>query len=1077
MLKGFSILVLFIACLAQGQVKPDVVLTTGHNDQINAMEISPNGHFLASASNNKQVKIWDIATGMEFRTISGTAGRVEQLAFAPNNRFLAGTSFNEELLVWDIITGETIHSGIAGSSRGIRFSKDGNQLFYINENSQISVYDFTTKSTSVLSDKYATDFVADINKEIVYVLDHQGNMHTISMTSGETITTYSLFDEFNYPFSNSDISPDGKYLAYGFTDDKLRIFNTEKGEFEFESEKYGSKIVSLAIDREKPVVYVSTHDGDLILFNYRSKKVVEKGTVSNSPFRIQCVESHPDGEMVFLANNDLITMYNFKRKRMFKELAPRVSRIYNMAYDPTGHYLAVATDKLQLKIWDLNLNKVVNSIPGFFPCEFTPDGKSIVAMTNQINLGLFDVESGDQIKNYDTGYEIIQTVAVSNDGKKLTGAGFQNKIKVWDIESTKMEVVLEGHEAGILALDFHPTKPWIVSGSLDQTARVWNYETKKELKKFEEQIISIHDVKFSPNGEQLATAAWDKTIYLRSTSDWSLDHILKEHVNIVNTIDYSADGKTLISGAGNNSVGAADNSVIIWDTKTGKSSCQFQDHRGEIIKVICDPINNRFFSASVDGAVKYSDYGTCELVATYQAIGETEFMIYTPDNYYMASRKALQGIAFRMGEKLVPFDQFHIHLNRPDIVAQRIGKSSEKLINLYYYLYKKRLKKLNLDEGSLKMDFNLPNVKIETKFEIVTAEPSQKLWISAWDDDYNLKSLHVYVNNVPIYGEQGLKIDGNVKSIRKEIEIPLIQNKNKILISCMNSNGVESLYEGFEIIRDTDLEKHDLYIAAIGVSNYQDERFNLKYPTKDAQDILNKFEESKNRYKNVHSKLLINEDVTKEGVQELAQFFSSCTHEDFAIIFIAGHGVLNVDYDYFYGSYDMDFDNPDDRGIPYALISGLLDKVKAYQKLLIMDTCHSGELDEDDIEEGQDPEIEEGDVQFRGVATNIRKKKGVGLDNSRKYTESLFSDMSKGTGATVISSAGGAEYAMESDQWHNGLFTHVFIQGLNEKAGRDVYLSEIRAYVNEQVIELSNKKQTPTAREENINMDYIIFGK
>tara|TARA_B110000046_G_scaffold149129_1_gene157218 strand:+ start:1224 stop:1328 length:105 start_codon:yes stop_codon:yes gene_type:complete len=34
---------------------------------------------------------------MEFRTISGTAGRVEQLAFAPNNRFLAGTSFNEEL--------------------------------------------------------------------------------------------------------------------------------------------------------------------------------------------------------------------------------------------------------------------------------------------------------------------------------------------------------------------------------------------------------------------------------------------------------------------------------------------------------------------------------------------------------------------------------------------------------------------------------------------------------------------------------------------------------------------------------------------------------------------------------------------------------------------------------------------------------------------------------------------------------------------------------------------------------------------------------------------------------------------
>ncbi|MFT5820674.1 MAG: WD40 repeat protein [Crocinitomix sp.] len=1074
----FSILILFIACLTQGQIMPDVVLTTGHNDQINAMEITPNGQFLASASNDKQIKIWDIGTGMEYRTISGMAGRVEQLAFSSNNRFLAGTSFNEELLIWDIITGEVIHSALAGSSRGLSFSKDGNELFYINDDSQISVYDLIVKTTKVLSENNTIDFAADVEKGMIYSLDHLGAMQKISMSNGTTVEVYQLFDEFNFPFCNSDITPDGKFIAYGFNDDKLRIFNTEKGEFEFESRKYDSKIVSLTIDQDKPIVYISSHVGDLILFNYETKKVVEKGVVSNSPFSIQCVQSHPDGEIVFLANNDLITLYDFKRKRVFRQFAPRVSRIYNMAYDPTGHYLAVATDDLELKIWDLGLNRVIGSVPGFFPCEFTPDGKSIVAMSNQINLGLFDVESGKRIKTFDTGYELIQTVAISNDGKKLTGAGFKNKVKVWDIESTKMEAELEGHEGGILALDFHPSKPWIVSGSLDQTARIWDYEKKKELIKFEEQTISIHDVKFSPDGNHLATAAWDKTIYLRSTSDWSLDHILIEHVNIVNTIDYSADGTTLISGAGNNAVGAADNSVIVWDTKTGKSICQFQDHRGEIIKVICDPLNNRFFSASIDGAVKYSDYKTCELIATYQAIGAKEFMIYTPDNYYMASRSALQGIAFRMGEKLVPFDQFHIHLNRPDIVAQRIGKSSEKLINLYHYLYKKRLKKLNLDEGSLKLDFNLPTIKIESKYEIVTTEPSQKLWISAWDDDYNLKSLHVYVNNVPIYGEQGFIIDGNIKSIRKEIEIPLVNKKNKILISCMNSNGVESLYEGFEIIRDSDVEKHDLYIAAIGVSNYKDERFNLKYPTKDAQDILNKFNEEtgKERYNEVHSKLLVNEAVTKEGIQSLGEFFSACTHEDFAIIFIAGHGVLNVDYDYFYGAYDMDFDSPDERGIPYTQISGILDKVKAYQKLLIMDTCHSGELDEDDIEEGQDPEVEQGDVQFRGVASNIRKKEGVGLDNSRKYTESLFSDITKGTGATVISSAGGAEYAMESDQWRNGLFTYVFIQGLSQKVSGDVYLSEIRAYVNREVRKLSNEKQIPTAREENINMDYIIFG-
>ncbi len=207
-----------------------------------------------------------------------------------------------------------------------------------------------------------------------------------------------MFDEFNYPFSNSDISADGKFIAYGFNDDKLRVFNTEKGEFEFESKAYKTKIISLAIDRDKPILYVSSHDGYLVLFNYKTKKVVESVTVENSPFRIQSAEAHPDGEIVFLTNNDLITLYDFKRERVFKEFAPRVSRIYNMAYDPTGHYLAVATDKLELKIWDLKLNRVVGSIAGFFPCEFTPDGRSIIAMTKQINLGLFDVESRKKSK-------------------------------------------------------------------------------------------------------------------------------------------------------------------------------------------------------------------------------------------------------------------------------------------------------------------------------------------------------------------------------------------------------------------------------------------------------------------------------------------------------------------------------------------------------------------------------------------------------------------------------------------------------------------------------------------------------
>lgn len=1075
-LIGFVFVLLF-GFLGFAQESPDVVLTTGHNDQINAMDVTPNGRFLASASNDKQIKIWDLSTGMEFRTISGTAGRVEQLAFSPDNVHLAGTSFNEELLVWNVISGEVIYSGKAGATRGLTFSKDGKRLYFVDENSNTAVFDMDTKGIKRLCDIYSTEFVVDKTNQKLYILDHLGNIHKVDMNSGATDHTTQLFDSFTVPFSNSDITQDGRYIATGYADDKLRIYDTEKKEFHYESKAFDSKLVSLAFDHSKPIVYVSLHSGDIVLFNYKTKKEVERTNLRNSPFRTQCLSAHPDGEIVLFANNDLITLFDFNKRKVFKQLERRVNRIFNMAYDPMGRYLAVATDKAQLKLWDLRLNKVVDSIPAFFPCEFTPDGKSIIAMTYQINLGLFDVESGKQVKTFNTDAELIQSVSVSPDGKKLAGAGYQNIVKVWDLETTDRIASMSGHMGGILSLDFHPEKPWVVSGSLDQTARVWDYSTKKELVKFEEQTVSVKSVKFSPDGTQLATAAWDKSIYLRKTGTWEIEHKLTGHVNIINTIDYSGDGTVLISGGGNNSVGDADNSVICWDTKTGDNLCQFKDHRGEILKVISDPQANRFFSASVDGAVKYSDYSTCELVATYQAIGSKEFMIFTPDNYYIASRNALSGIAFRIGDKLVPFEQFDIHLNRPDIVADRIGKSSPELIRAYHYLYKKRLKKLNLDEGSIQMDFNLPKVINETKYDIVTTEKAQKLWVKAWDDNYNLKQINVFVNNVPIFGQGGLPVPGNVKSYRTEIEIPLIADKNKILISVMNSNGVESLYESLEIVRNGDPEKHDLYIVAIGVSDYQDERFKLKYPTKDAQDILNKFKESESMYSQVHSKLLINQDVTVENIESLKTFFSGCTHEDFAVIFIAGHGVLNADYDYFYGTYDMDFDSPEGRGLPYTKISGLLDQIRAYRKLLIMDTCHSGELDKDEIEEGPAVEQEDGDVQFRGVGVGIRKKEGIGVENSIKISEDLFSDIRKGSGATVISSAGGAEYAMESDEWKNGLFTYVFLKGLTASAtDKGVYLSEIRAYVNQEVYKLSEGKQIPSAREENISRDYIIFG-
>ena len=92
----------------------------------------------------------------------------------------------------------------------------------------------------------------------------------------------------------------------------------------------------------------------------------------------------------------------------------------------------------------------------------------------------------------------------------------------------------------------------------------------------------------------------------------------------------------------------------------------------------------------------------------------------------------------------------------------------------------------------------------------------------------------------------------------------------------------------------------------------------------------------------------------------------------------------------------------------------------------------------------------------------------------------LFNDLRRGTGSTVISSAGGAEFAMESDEWKNGLFTYCMLLGL--KTGNadldgngEIMLLELQEYVVDRVSELSHGKQVPNTRIKNLELDFRIW--
>jgi hypothetical protein len=119
---------------------------------------------------------------------------------------------------------------------------------------------------------------------------------------------------------------------------------------------------------------------------------------------------------------------------------------------------------------------------------------------------------------------------------------------------------------------------------------------------------------------------------------------------------------------------------------------------------------------------------------------------------------------------------------------------------------------------------------------------------------------------------------------------------------------------------------------------------------------------------------------------------------------------------------------------------------------------------------------DEGELIFRGNTRTVSNKYDI---NSFDLSKSLFADMRLNNGSTVVSSAGGAEFAIEGDEWNNGVFTFCLLKGLKDKEAdlnkdKVIMLSELQKFIQLEVVKISQGLQTPTSRVENINNDFRL---
>jgi uncharacterized caspase-like protein len=276
--------------------------------------------------------------------------------------------------------------------------------------------------------------------------------------------------------------------------------------------------------------------------------------------------------------------------------------------------------------------------------------------------------------------------------------------------------------------------------------------------------------------------------------------------------------------------------------------------------------------------------------------------------------------------------------------------------------------------------------------------------------------------------------------------------------------------------------KPALHLVAISVSEYTNANMNLKYAAKDGNDVIGLFKDKMKEdgtFSSVITHPLFNRDATRDNILKLKAELQKTNVDDIVLIFVSGHGLLDKNLDYFLATHNVDFANPSQNGLKYDDLESLLDGINARKKVLMMDACHSGEIDKEEVEATTIKTPKEG-LKFRNFGTQGIKNKNVGLSNSFELSKQLFTDLRKGSGTTVLSAAGGVEVALEGDKWQNGVFTYCLLTGLKEKKAdlnedNHIMLSELQAYLFKEVSNVTEGKQQPTSRIENLIIDWKIW--
>jgi len=434
-----------------------------HNKTIFAVKFHPNGKLLASSCGDKNVKFW--------RVTDSTTRLLTELITGSSDNLTDGKL-------------QLIHTfeGHSNDVLSLNFNKDGRQIAFGYQDGSVQISDLEGDTNTKVGNH--NDGVFDIN----FSLD---NRYLLSASKDRSVRLWALQNaliDTSYGHTDNIWSisyrPDGKIFASASVDKSIRLWNAD-GTLKKELSGHSDIVYSVVYSVDGTKLVSASRDGTARIWDGRTGTLLHVLKDHGSEL-IYATFSRDQKTFATVGFDNKIKLWQWNdtdNPKLLKVLEGHTKLIWSIAFSPDSQSLASTSNDETVRIWDVNSGQNIHTTTnahknGGLVIAYSPNGKQIASAGKDSNLKLWNAQSGLLEKKIIVNNNFwIFGISFHPDGNVIATANADKTIKIVDLATSELLKTLKGHSSEVNAVTYSPDSKYIVSGSRDNSVKLWNAET------------------------------------------------------------------------------------------------------------------------------------------------------------------------------------------------------------------------------------------------------------------------------------------------------------------------------------------------------------------------------------------------------------------------------------------------------------------------------------------------------------------------------------------------------------------------------------------------------------------------